>query len=234
MLLHIEVIVVAPACVAAGWWQATRALAGNELSWVYSVEWPIFALLAIAGWWHLVHEDPDAYRARRAPTPDLLGAEVGAGTSGQAQPAGRLAPDIGVGPATARLGTVLAILIGLESVLGVVAMLSMPFGRPSGWLPARGQPIYLAHAILGLLVGFAAAALFARTLDSTRVERIAATLGLIGVAIAGIGGLLTVDQAFARFVGIALMIVGPVVAALGYLVPSLLRSSSRASSVASG
>src|ERR1039458_10062839 len=69
VLLHVEMIIVAPGCIAAGWWQATRALAGNELSWAYSVEWPVFALLAIAGWWHLIHEDPEAYRARRAPAP---------------------------------------------------------------------------------------------------------------------------------------------------------------------
>ena len=66
LLLHLEVAVVAPACVVAGWWQATRALSGNELSWVYSIEWPVFALLAVAGWWHLVHEDPEAYIARKA------------------------------------------------------------------------------------------------------------------------------------------------------------------------
>jgi integral membrane protein len=60
VLLHLEVVVVAPACAVAGWWQATRALAGNDLSWVYSVEWPTFALLAIWGWWHLIHEDQEA------------------------------------------------------------------------------------------------------------------------------------------------------------------------------
>jgi integral membrane protein len=34
LLLHLEVLILAPACVVAGWWQATRALSGNELSWV--------------------------------------------------------------------------------------------------------------------------------------------------------------------------------------------------------
>jgi integral membrane protein len=65
VVLHLEVLVVAPGCIVAGWWQATRALAGNGLSWIYSIEWPLFALLAIWGWWHLIHEDPDAYRKRR-------------------------------------------------------------------------------------------------------------------------------------------------------------------------
>ena len=61
---------IAPACLAAGWWQATRALGGNALSWVYSVEWPAFAILAIVCWWRLVHEDPEAYRARKQPLPE--------------------------------------------------------------------------------------------------------------------------------------------------------------------
>src|SRR5580704_3970375 len=69
LLLHVEVAVVASGCAIAGWWQATRALAGNSLSWVYSVEWPLFALLAIWGWWHLIHEDPEAYRKRRMRVP---------------------------------------------------------------------------------------------------------------------------------------------------------------------
>ena len=65
LLLHLGVVLVAPGCLIAAWWQATRALGGNGLSWVYSVEWPIFAILAVVGWWHLIHEDPEAYRARR-------------------------------------------------------------------------------------------------------------------------------------------------------------------------
>ena len=64
-LLHCEFFLLAAACLTAGWWQVTRALTGNGLSWVYSAEWPGFALLAILAWWHLIHEDPEAYRARK-------------------------------------------------------------------------------------------------------------------------------------------------------------------------
>ena len=53
-------------CAAATWWQARRALAGNGLSWFYTFEWPIFAGIAIAAWWHLIHEDPEARAARSA------------------------------------------------------------------------------------------------------------------------------------------------------------------------
>jgi len=68
--LHLTVVLIVPACLFAAWWQATRALDGNTLSWFYSVEWPAIAIFAIAAWWHLIHEDPEAYRARKQRPPE--------------------------------------------------------------------------------------------------------------------------------------------------------------------
>ncbi len=64
-LLHLGFVVVVLGCLAAGWWQATRALGGHDLSWFYTFEWPGFAIFAGAGWWHLIHEDPEERRARK-------------------------------------------------------------------------------------------------------------------------------------------------------------------------
>ncbi len=64
LLLHVAVLFVVAGCVAATWWQAGRALGGNTLSWFYTFEWPVFAGIALAGWWHLIHEDPEM-RAER-------------------------------------------------------------------------------------------------------------------------------------------------------------------------
>jgi len=64
LLLHFEFLIVVAGCVAATWWQAGRALAGNGLSWFYTFEWPILAGIAIAAWWHLIHESPEARTAR--------------------------------------------------------------------------------------------------------------------------------------------------------------------------
>ena len=76
LLLHVEVLVVVAACAAATWWQASRALGGNGLSWFYTFEWPVFAGIALAAWWHLIHEDPRLGRrgsasggGRPGPTP---------------------------------------------------------------------------------------------------------------------------------------------------------------------
>ena len=64
VLLHFEVLIVVAACTAATVWQASRALGGNGLSWFYTFEWPVLAGIAIAAWWHLIHEDPEERAAR--------------------------------------------------------------------------------------------------------------------------------------------------------------------------
>ncbi len=76
--LHVALAVFVPGCVALTWWQASRALGGNALSWVYTVEWPIFAGYATYMWWKLVHDDPRPRPARDAGAEDP-GAEEPAG-----------------------------------------------------------------------------------------------------------------------------------------------------------
>lgn len=63
--LHVTVLVLVPGFLALGYWQLRRALSGNELSWAYTVEWPIFTVYALFMWWRLVHEAAED-RARRA------------------------------------------------------------------------------------------------------------------------------------------------------------------------
>lgn len=58
--LHVAVLVVVPGCAVAAWWQINRAQDGNQLSYLYSVMWPVFGLLAIIFWWMLIHTDYDA------------------------------------------------------------------------------------------------------------------------------------------------------------------------------
>jgi hypothetical protein len=220
--LHLAVVIVAPACVLAGWWQATRALAGNGLSWVYSVEWPIFALIAIAAWWQLIHEDPEAYRERKS-------RPSGAAVNGTARPtdaAGLLhtRPDIVVARPTARLATFFAVLVGVEFVLGIMTLASVPVGRPSGGVPTKGEIVFLVHAVFGFMLALASTALAIRLRAATRAARIAGWMGFSGVAIAGVGGLLTDARSLVRFTGMALMFVGAILAGFGYLVPLLLGS----------
>jgi hypothetical protein len=51
-------LVWAAGCLFAGWWQATRAMDGNALSYLYAVEWPVFALGGIVVWWLMLHTAP--------------------------------------------------------------------------------------------------------------------------------------------------------------------------------
>ena len=62
-------MVVVPGCIALGWWQVSRALAGNTLSWAYAFEWPLFACYGVYMWWKLVHEQPEE-RGTDAGSPD--------------------------------------------------------------------------------------------------------------------------------------------------------------------
>jgi hypothetical protein len=58
--LHVAALILVPGCAIAAWWQVNRAADGNELSYVYSVMWPVFGLLALIFWWMLIHTDYDS------------------------------------------------------------------------------------------------------------------------------------------------------------------------------
>jgi hypothetical protein len=53
-----------PFCVLATWWQITRAEDGNGLSYLYTFEWPVFAIVGVYFWWQFLHTDYDAVGLR--------------------------------------------------------------------------------------------------------------------------------------------------------------------------
>jgi DNA-binding transcriptional regulator of glucitol operon len=59
-------IVLVTAFLGLGWWQVTRAAAGNMLSYGYAVEWPLFAAFVIFVW---VREIRSELRSRSSSTP---------------------------------------------------------------------------------------------------------------------------------------------------------------------
>lgn len=96
LLLHLALAIWFPGCLVAGWWQAEVALSGNDLSYLYAVEWPLFAIGGVYAWWLLMHIDPstpgrtpaqqlqaarraaaDAAATRRAATTERRGATIG-------------------------------------------------------------------------------------------------------------------------------------------------------------
>lgn len=123
-----------------------------------------------------------------------------------------------------RLAWALALLVGVEFVLGIVALVLVPTGRPTGWLPTEGKAIYLAHALVGLPLALTAVVYLVTVRESTRIHRLSGWIGCSGVVVAGAGGLLTVAHPL-RLVGLAFMFVGPLVAGFGFLLPALDRLS---------
>jgi hypothetical protein len=65
LLLHTAFLAIAAGCLIAGWWQVQRAMQGNTLSYLYSVEWPAFVVVAGIGWWQMVHDTPEDIAGRR-------------------------------------------------------------------------------------------------------------------------------------------------------------------------
>ena len=61
--VHITLVLVLALCLSAFWFEVRRALGGNELSWAYVFEWPIFAVFGVYMWWTTLHQN----RRRRPP-----------------------------------------------------------------------------------------------------------------------------------------------------------------------
>ena len=59
---HLLVVAAFWGMLELGDWQLRRALAGNGLSWAYTLEWPLFAGFAVVFWWRTIR---DEFRLRR-------------------------------------------------------------------------------------------------------------------------------------------------------------------------
>jgi len=55
LALHLAVILWVAVAATAGWWQVGRAVQGNSLSFLYSIEWPVIAVLGVLGWFALLN-----------------------------------------------------------------------------------------------------------------------------------------------------------------------------------
>ncbi|MEH0970974.1 hypothetical protein V6U77_07515 [Micromonospora sp. CPCC 205546] len=78
---HVAMVVLVTGFLGLGWWQVSRAAAGNAISWGYAVEWPIFAGFVVFVWWREVRHTLRG----RAETTDAPGqASAPAGTPADA------------------------------------------------------------------------------------------------------------------------------------------------------
>ncbi len=55
IFLHLALIAWLALCAVAAWWQVGRAVQGNALSFMYSIEWPVFGVLGVLGWFAMLN-----------------------------------------------------------------------------------------------------------------------------------------------------------------------------------
>ena len=55
IVLHICLLLWVTMCAVAAWWQVSRAVQGNSLSYMYAIEWPCFAVLGVLGWYAMLN-----------------------------------------------------------------------------------------------------------------------------------------------------------------------------------
>ncbi len=56
-------------CLSAGAFELSRALGGNSLSWVYTIEWPLIAAYGIYIWHKLISEESQAAQTAQPARP---------------------------------------------------------------------------------------------------------------------------------------------------------------------
>lgn len=64
--LHLAMLAWVGGCALATWWQVDRAASGNQLSYMYVFEWPVFAAAGAFCWWRLLHTSPQEAAERAA------------------------------------------------------------------------------------------------------------------------------------------------------------------------
>ena len=64
---HAGLLLAEIICVSAFVVEISRALSGNELSWAYVFEWPLFAGYAVYMWHKLINDDANTPLARNLP-----------------------------------------------------------------------------------------------------------------------------------------------------------------------
>jgi DNA-binding transcriptional regulator of glucitol operon len=64
--VHLALVAWLAMCASAAWWQVGRAIQGNSLSFLYAIEWPLFAVLGFLGWFALLNLEKVTEGQRRA------------------------------------------------------------------------------------------------------------------------------------------------------------------------
>ena len=132
--LHATALVLVPAFLLAGWWQYHVALGGNDLSWVYTVEWPFFAGYAVYMWWALIHD-------QRTPFDRLWAAKQRAAADASGRPLHQI-PGWAMDKTLSRAVVEASMDAARDRELPVA---TQAFGPRLGMLAAAGQDVAATH-----------------------------------------------------------------------------------------
>jgi hypothetical protein len=99
LFLHLGCLLFVPFCVAATWWQITRAEDGNGLSYLYTFEWPVFAIVGVYFWWQFLHTDYETVGLRGMRNQEAANTAVGEPLAAS-EPATRIEPSMATATAT--------------------------------------------------------------------------------------------------------------------------------------
>lgn len=119
-----------------------------------------------------------------------------------------------------RVWSSMALVVAADLALGVATIVSIPFRRPNSLFPGRATWLYAAHAAVGIALVVGAAGVLLLSSFCGRIARIGAVLGAAGIGLGALGGVFASFLA-TRLLGMGLMLLGTVVAGVGYMAPSL-------------
>jgi len=114
---HLFAVAAVAGMAWLGDWQLRRALAGNELSWAYTFEWPIFAVFGVVFWIKTIRDElhPPAGPAAAAPEVALPAGATGQPAAEAAQGAASQAAEAEPAPQDTELAEYNAYLARLSS-----------------------------------------------------------------------------------------------------------------------
>ena len=64
--MHLALLAWLIICGVLAWWQVGRAIQGNSISFFYAIEWPVFGIFGVLGWYALLNMDKVSEHQERA------------------------------------------------------------------------------------------------------------------------------------------------------------------------
>ena len=64
--IHAALVAWLLICGVCAWWQVGRAIQGNSISFFYAIEWPVFGIFGVLGWYALLNMEKVSEHQERA------------------------------------------------------------------------------------------------------------------------------------------------------------------------